>query len=214
MSRQLTGFIDSEYIKIIDDVPYYNIEGDSYCDKLKNDLSLEYVIAINNQENNIADNVTEENSECNSSTEEIHSQERANVLQHLIQTEADNLIEFSYTVYKPDLKNKFVKLFRSWGKFNKYRYIRTKKNTFSGRLDVKEKNKINAKKNAQKRLSKNRTRCLDDKIFLIAVNEPPTIMHDDPEWGSDESFDISEISYFSEMSYFSTGTCYCLMCYP
>ena len=45
---QPTGFIDSANIVIINDSPYYRYNGSSYKDKLKNGLSLDYVLDLQN----------------------------------------------------------------------------------------------------------------------------------------------------------------------
>jgi len=47
MNQQLFGFSDADKFRIIDSVPYFNCPGNSYLEKLKNRISLDYYFLLN-----------------------------------------------------------------------------------------------------------------------------------------------------------------------
>jgi hypothetical protein len=49
MNQQLTGFSDANKFRIINSVPYFNCPGNSYLEKLKNRISLDYYLLLNEE---------------------------------------------------------------------------------------------------------------------------------------------------------------------
>lgn len=49
MNQQLTGFSDANKFRIINSVPYFNCPGNSYLNKLKNRISLDYYLLLNEE---------------------------------------------------------------------------------------------------------------------------------------------------------------------
>ena len=62
MNQQLTGFSDANKFRIINSVPYFNCPGNSYLDKLKNRISLDYYLLLNEErmEETVEETVEEE----------------------------------------------------------------------------------------------------------------------------------------------------------
>ena len=196
------GFSDSENIIIHNNVPYFYYNGNTYKDKLKNGLSLEYVFQqqiINNTNNKDIFNKKNKN-------------ENLNVCKlkcNLFDCEYDNIEQYLYNKSKNLSRNKTNKKNNVNDEYTKNLIVIQKLKQLQ--KQHRKQNKLKLKQNAYKnKLLINQQNELNINIFINSLSVEPLINN-----LSDKSYDTSTDIHFDRdciCQYNNTFVCNCL-CY-
>ena len=170
MNQQLTGFSDANKFRIINSVPYFNCPGNSYLDKLKNRISLDYYLLLN--EETVEETIQEETIQ-------------EETIQEINLSEKFNIFEIDY----PNINCRKRKERKGMKKNNNTKEIKNNEKEIIDEKEIEEKEK--RKRIGKKNIKKNiRQKGYSNKLFLTEQLERKDESDEDGEmW--DEEFYLS-----------------------